>query len=91
MTSQIKAAACRCESGVADWLARARAHARRIAQKNGYVTIDEVREFCPPPDGVDPRVMGAVMQAREFEMVKLVESRRKACHGRHIGLFRLRA
>lgn len=81
----------RFETGKMEWLARARAVARRIAREKGTVTIDEVREYCPPPAGVDPRVMGAVMQPREFEMVKLVESRRKACHGRHIGLFRLRA
>jgi hypothetical protein len=30
------------------------------------------------------------MQPREFQMVKLVESRRKACHGRYIGVFKLR-
>jgi hypothetical protein len=75
---------------VTDWLTGARDTARRIARQNGTVTIDEVREFCPPPDGVDPRVMGAVMQPREFELVKLVESRRKVCHGRYIGQFKLR-
>lgn len=72
------------------WLANARAAARRIAREKGTVTIDEVRECCPPPAGVDPRVMGAVMQPREFQMIKFVESRRKACHGRHIGLFKLK-
>lgn len=72
------------------WLANARAAARRIAREKGTVTIDEVRECCPPPVGVDPRVMGAVMQPREFQMIKFVESRRKACHGRHIGLFKLK-
>ncbi|HEX2761795.1 MAG TPA: hypothetical protein VHM27_14820, partial [Rhizomicrobium sp.] len=60
------------------WLANARAAARRIAREKGTVTIDEVRECCPPPAGVDPRVMGAVMQPREFQMIKFVESRRKA-------------
>ena len=73
-----------------EWLAQARAVARRIARQNGTVTIDQVREFCPPPAGVDPRVMGAVMQPREFQMIRLTESRRKACHGRHIGVFKLR-
>ena len=80
----------RVKTNCMEWLTQARAAARRIARENGTVTIDEVREFCPPPEGVDPRVMGAVMQPREFQMVKLVESRRKACHGRHIGVFKLR-
>lgn len=78
------------ETDKMQWLAAARAAARRIAREKGTVTIDEVRECCPPPSGVDPRVMGAVMQPREFQMIKFVESRRKACHGRHIGLFKLR-
>lgn len=79
------------ETGKMQWLASARAAARRIAREKGAVTIDDVRECCPPPAGVDPRVMGAVMQPREFQMIKFVESRRKACHGRHIGLFKLRS
>ncbi len=73
------------------WLARARQTARSIASRRGSVTIDEVRAVCPPPDDVDPRVMGAVFKRAEFELVDYIESRRKACHGRHIGIFRLRA
>ena len=80
----------RFETGKMQWLASARAAARRIAREKGTVTIAEVRECCPPPADVDPRVMGAVMQPREFQLIKFVESRRKACHGRHIGLFKLR-
>ena len=72
------------------WLTRARAAARSLAMRRGSVTIDEVRELCPPPGDVDPRVMGAVFKHNEFELVDYIESRRKACHGRHIGIFRLR-
>jgi hypothetical protein len=85
-----KPAAPAFENHRMEWLAKARAVARRIAREKGTVTIDEVREICPPPADADPRVMGAVMQSRDFEMIRLVESRRKACHGRYIGLFRLR-
>lgn len=73
------------------WLARARAAARNLAAQRGSVTIDEVRAVCPPPDDVDPRVMGAVFKRAEFELVDYIESRRKVCHGRHIGIFRLKA
>jgi hypothetical protein len=72
------------------WLMQARSAARSIAMKRGSVTIDEVREHCPPPDDADPRVMGAVFKRDEFELIDYIESRRKACHGRHIGIFRLR-
>lgn len=81
----------RFENNRMEWLAGARAAARRIAREKGAVTIDEVRECCPPPADVDPRVMGAVFLRREFELIRFVESQRKACHGRHIGLFKLRA
>jgi hypothetical protein len=73
------------------WLARARQAARNLAAQRGSVTIDEVRAVCPPPDDVDPRVMGAVFKRAEFELVDYIESRRKVCHGRHIGIFRLKA
>jgi hypothetical protein len=72
------------------WLTRARGVARNLAAQRGSVTIDEVRALCPPPDDVDPRVMGAVFKRPEFELVDYIESRRKVCHGRHIGIFRLR-
>jgi hypothetical protein len=85
-----KSAAPAFENPRLEWLANARAAARRIAREKGTVTIDEVRECCPPPADADPRVMGAVMQPREFVLIKFVESRRKACHGRPIGLFKLR-
>lgn len=78
------------ESGRKLWLRRAREAARSLAMRRGSVTIDEVRELCPPPEDVDPRVMGAVFKHNEFELVDYIESRRKACHGRHIGIFRLR-
>ncbi len=48
----------------ADWLSDARQAARKIAARRGEVTIDDVRELCPPPAGVDPRVMGAVLRTR---------------------------
>jgi hypothetical protein len=73
------------------WIARARAAARNIAAGKGEITIDDVRAVCPPPDGVDPRIMGAVFQKDRFVRVGFAVSERRACHGRMIGVFRLRA
>jgi hypothetical protein len=72
------------------WIAGARAAARRIAGEQGQVTIDDVRAVCPPPDGADPRIMGAVFSGEGFERIGFTASRRDACHGRHIGVFKLR-
>jgi hypothetical protein len=74
-----------------EWIARARAHARRIAGERGQVTINDVRLVCPPPDDADPRIMGAVFGRAEFVRVGFAVSYRKSCHGRHIGVFALRA
>lgn len=73
-----------------DYLALARAAARMLAHKNGTVTVDDVRAICPPPDGVDGRVCGAIFAGREFERVGFVNSQRKTCHGRPLSVFQLR-
>lgn len=73
-----------------NWLEVARSHARRIALEQGEVTIDDVRHICPPPEDCDPRIMGSVFLTRDFERVDFRASGRKACHGRPIGVFRLR-
>jgi hypothetical protein len=73
-----------------DWVVRARAAARRIASDKGDVTINDVREICPPPEGADPRILGAVFQKAEFVRVGFAVSERRACHGRMIGVFRLK-
>ena len=75
---------------MSNWLEQARAHARRIAREQGEVTIDDVRDLCPPPEDCDPRIMGSVFLARDFERFDFRASARKACHGRPIGVFRLR-
>lgn len=78
------------ERARATWIDEARATAIRLAQARGEVTIDDVREACPPPAGVDPRVMGAVMRPPLFEACGFVLSSRAECHRRPIRVFRLR-
>lgn len=73
-----------------DWLAEARAVARHLAGVRGEITIDDVREVCPPPAGVDPRVCGAVFRTDEFEGGGYVNSSRSVNHHRPVRLFHLR-
>jgi hypothetical protein len=49
-----------------------------------------VRAICPPPDDVDPRVMGAVFKRSEWELIRHQRSTRSTCHNRPVGVFRLR-
>jgi hypothetical protein len=50
------------------------------------VTVDDVRHVCPPPEDIDPRVMGAVFV--NWIPVGWTNSRRRTCHGRPIRRFR---
>lgn len=71
----------------ADWLASARAAALRLYRRDGRpISVDDVRAECPPPPDSDPRVMGAVFMG--WTAVGYANSRRRACHGRLIRLFK---
>jgi hypothetical protein len=72
------------------WIARARDCAIAIAREKGSVTVNDVREACPPPEGADPRIMGAVLLAPQFARIGMRPSDRRTCHGRPIGVFTLR-
>jgi len=71
-----------------DWLAVARATARELGSSGAIVTIDMVRDKCPPPVDVDPRVMGAVFTRREWQRVGYANSSRAACHHRPVALMK---
>jgi hypothetical protein len=74
----------------ADWLASARSVARLMGMDGTPITIDMVRAKCPPPRGVDPRVMGAVFKRSEWENCGYVRGFRTASHARPVALFKLR-
>jgi len=73
-----------------DYLAMARSAARKLLEARQSITINDVREICPPPKGVDPRVMGAVFLHKDFEATgEFVLSSRATCHNRPIQKLRL--
>lgn len=78
------------EQSQPEWLAMARAVARDLASSGGVVTVNDVREKCPPPPGSDPRIMGAIFNTREWERVGVQRSGRRVCHARPISTFRLK-
>mgnify|MGYP003435503394 CR=1 len=71
------------------WLDMAQEYAIDHAKRHGYVTADDVRKYLPMPDGVDPRVMGALFNRKSFRADGYVKSIRKECHNRPIARFRL--
>lgn len=72
-----------------DWLSLARVCARRLCLRYGTATIDDVRAACPPPDDIDPRIMGAVFHTADFKAVGFINSTRRTCHKRPIRVFAL--
>lgn len=78
------------EESRAQWLAAARAAAEKLGCEQATVTIDDVREKCPPPVNIDPRANGAVFTRKHWELVGYRQSDRTTCHGRPIGVFRLK-
>ncbi|MEL6758223.1 MAG: hypothetical protein AAFP81_17460, partial [Pseudomonadota bacterium] len=72
-----------------EYLARARATARLLLESRDEITINDVREHCPPPPHWDGRVLGAVFKHPDFESTgRIVKSNRSTCHKRPIQLFR---
>lgn len=51
------------------YVAAARKVALRLLETRQTVCIDDVRKVLPPPDNVDPRVMGAVFNSKLFRKV----------------------
>ena len=73
----------------ASWLEMARETAIRLSKKRGIISIDDVRIECPPPPGVDPRVMGAVFRpSKHWKQEGYKSSERGTCHNRPVALWR---
>ena len=74
----------------ADWLVKARYCAFWRAWASGFVTADDIHRECPIPEGVDPRVMGAVFKSHGFVPDGYVPTKRPEAHARPIRRFVLR-
>jgi hypothetical protein len=80
------------EEARAEYLATARAVARKLLSVRDTITVNDVRAIAPPPAGIDGRVMGVLFKSKEFEATgDFIRSTRGECHGRPIQKFRLAA
>ena len=74
------------------WIADARKYViqlikirRSYGDKPPIVTSDDVWIGCPPPDDINPKVMGAVFRVKYgFKPLGYVQSKRKKAHHRPI-------
>ena len=72
-----------------EYLIEARAAADRLWKSRGdktFITINDVREECPPPPDIDPKVMGAVFNTKNWKPIGFMLSKR--AHGRAIRVWR---
>jgi hypothetical protein len=73
----------------AKWIERARKVAVEIAARKGSVCSDDIHDKCPPPEGSDKRVMGAVFADQGLVKTGYKNSIRRECHGRVITVWSL--
>ncbi len=75
------------ESGRSKWLQAARGVALHLGRFGDPITIDDIRDQFPPPENVDPRIMGAVFINSDWVCIGYRKSNRSLCHKRPIGIF----
>ena len=51
------------------------------------VTINDVRDICPPPASIDPRTLGAVFRRKQDKWKVVGYERSKRAHMRPIAVF----
>jgi hypothetical protein len=72
-----------------DYLAKAADLARQLGAGGNPVTIDDIHNLLPPPDGVKSQALGQIFNKREWGTVGYVNSGRRESHGRRIQQWRL--
>lgn len=72
-----------------DYLNLTRRVSMELASEGKIITINDVRDVCPVPEGVNPKVLGAVFRSNKtWERVGYVASAR--AHSRPISQWRLK-
>ena len=69
-----------------EYLAQARYAANKLySSGKKELTVNDIREICPPPASVDPRVMGAIFSRKIWKVISYRPSKR--AHMRPIAVF----
>jgi hypothetical protein len=70
------------------WIEAARKAAHEIATIKGEVSADDVWAACPPPEGMNRKLMMAAFPRHEWEKIGLKRSERRECHNREVAVWR---
>jgi hypothetical protein len=76
--------------GREDWLAHARSVAIEVAEANGQVTINEVRELVELPADNHPNTWGAVFKGDAFEPIGYCQATHPSAHARVVRVYKLK-
>lgn len=79
------------EANRKEFLEYARWVGKRIAEKKGNVTIDDIRAEISVPLNLDGRVLGAVFNTPDFERVGYSTTKVKSSHGRVVSVWHLKS
>ena len=71
-----------------EFLDFARWEAVRIWYRKGNITVDDVRAEVKTPDGVNPKVWGALFDSKDWKLVSYVKTTRQVAHGRPVGCWK---
>lgn len=73
------------------YIKRAREFAVDFARRWGVVSINNVREGCPPPADVPPAALGAVFKERNvWQVVSFCLAEHPAAHARVVRVYKLK-
>jgi hypothetical protein len=74
----------------ASYVNKARAFAVDFARRWGVVSINDVRNGCPPPADVPPAALGAVFKQRIWTVVSFTQANHPAAHARIVRVYKLK-
>ena len=77
------------ENANAEYVAAARAVALQLGQGGAIVTVDDIRAICPPPEEIEPRVMGCILRRPTWVKTGYRDGARRTSHKRPISEFKL--
>lgn len=72
------------------YLSHCRDIAERLYNLYGPLTIDQVREQCPPPQIFNAKVLGAVFNTEKWQKRGYEPTKIKSSHGRLVAIWELK-
>jgi hypothetical protein len=76
------------EAARQDYVLEAREFAVQYAKQRGEISINEIRECCPPPADINPAVLGAILRGKQWEPVGYTTAKHPDAHARVIRTYR---